>query len=161
MLQRVQSLCLLGVAICMGLLLITDIWEETLTDKNQVIELDAYALTTATLGGSESSASVVQDTWYIAVLAVLSAGVAFFEIFRYRNRLTQLKLGFLNVLLMVGVLGTTVYFIFEGETLSANAAQGDFEAGIYLPGFALILNLLANRFIRRDEQLVRSVDRLR
>ncbi|MDH3711846.1 MAG: DUF4293 domain-containing protein [Cyclobacteriaceae bacterium] len=32
---------------------------------------------------------------------------------------------------------------------------------MYLPAVALILNLLANRFIRRDESLVRSVDRLR
>ena len=86
----------------MGLLLITDIWEETLPDKNQVIELDAYALTTATLtNNSEGSLSVVQNTWYIAILATLSVGVAFFEIFRYRNRLAQLKLGLLNVLLMV------------------------------------------------------------
>ena len=162
MLQRVQSLFLLGVAICMGLLLVTDIWEENLPDKNQVIALDAYALTTAPLTEeSKSNFRVVQSTWYIAVLATLSAGVAFFEIFRYQNRLTQLKLGLLNVLLMIGVLGSAVYFIFEGETLSANATQGDFEVGIYLPGFALILNLLANRFIRRDEQLVRSVDRLR
>ena len=162
MLQRVQSLFLLGVAICMGLLLATDIWEETLPDKNQKIELDAYALETEPLDdGSESRSEVVHQTWYIAVLAVLSALVALFEIFRYSNRLTQLKLGFLNVLLMMGALGSTVYFIFEGETLSANATQGDFEIGIYLPGLALIFNLLANRFIRRDEQLVRSIDRLR
>ena len=146
----------------MGLLLVTDIWEEPLTDQNQIIALDAYALTTTTLTDeSEGSLKVVQDTWYVAVLATLSAGVAFFEIFRYRNRLTQLKLGLLNVLLMIGVLGSIVYLIFEGERLSANATQGDFETGIYLPGLALILNLLANRFIRRDEQLVRSVDRLR
>ncbi len=104
---------------------------------------------------------MVQNTWFIAAFATLSAIVAFYEIFRYKNRLTQLKLGFLNVLLMMVVLGSTVYFIFEGETLSANATQGDFETGIYLPGLALIFNLLANRFIRRDEQLVRSVDRLR
>ena len=162
MLQRVQSLFLLGVAICMGLLLVTDIWEETLPDKNQKIELDAYTLETSSLSkGSETNFTVVYYTWYIAALALLSAVVALFEIFCYHNRLTQLKLGFLNVLLMMGVLGSTVYFIFEGETLSANATQGDFEIGIYLPGLALIFNLLANRFIRRDEQLVRSVDRLR
>ena len=160
MLQRVQSLFLLGVAICMGLLLMTDVWEETLPDQNQKIEFDAYELATTSLSGADDS-EVIYQTWYIAVCAALSAVVALYEIFRYRNRLTQLKLGFLNVLLMMVVLGSLVYFIFEGETLSANSTQGDFEAGIYLPGLALILNLLANRFIRRDEQLVRSVDRLR
>ena len=146
----------------MGLMLVTDIWEENLPDKNQKIELDAYALGTTTLGSpEEGSLQVVHSTWYIAVLATLSVAVAFYEIFRYKNRLTQLKLGLFNVLLMIGALGSTVYFVFQGEELSANATQGDFETGIYLPGLALILNLLANRFIRRDEQLVRSVDRLR
>ena len=146
----------------MGLLLVTDIWEETLPDQNRRIELDAYTLQTTSVFSSEgANFEVVHNTWFIAVFATLSALVAFYEIFRYKNRLTQLKLGFLNVLLMMVVLGSTVYFIFEGETLSANATQGDFEAGIYLPGLALIFNLLANRFIRRDEQLVRSVDRLR
>lgn len=162
MLQRVQSLFLLGVAICMGLMLTTDIWEETLPDQNQKIELDAYALETMSLStDNENSPTVVHNTWFIAAFATLSVIVAFYEIFRYKNRLTQLKLGFVNVLFMMVVLGSTVYFVFEGETLSANEAQGDFEVGIYLPGLALILNLLANRFIRRDEQLVRSMDRLR
>lgn len=162
MIQRVQSLFLLGVAICMGLMLVSDIWEETLPEKNQKIELDAYALVTvSSVNNNDNSLRVVHDTWFIAAFATLSALVAFYEIFRYNNRLTQLKLGFANVLLMMAVLGSTVYFIFEGETLSANAVQGNFEIGVYLPGLALIFNLLANRFIRRDEQLVRSVDRLR
>ncbi|MGB3851602.1 MAG: DUF4293 domain-containing protein [Tunicatimonas sp.] len=162
MLQRVQSIFLLGVALCMGSLLITDIWEETLPDRNQRIELDAFALQTTSLGSADAASfEVVHNTWFIAAFATLSAIVAFYEIFRYKSRLTQLKLGFFNVLLMIVVLGSTVYYIFQGETLSANATQGDFETGIYLPGLALIFNLLANRFIRRDEQLVRSVDRLR
>lgn len=162
MLQRVQSLCLLGVAICMGLMLLTDIWEETLPNKNQKIEFDVYALETTSLGATEASnPQVIHNTWFIAVFVTLSVAVAFYEIFRYNNRLTQLKLGFFNVLLMMVVLGSMVYYVFQGEELSANATQGDFEVGIYLPGLALILNLLANRFIRRDEQLVRSVDRLR
>ena len=146
----------------MGLLLITDIWEESLPEQNQKIAFDAYALATSSLSSSDDTGmKIVYHTWYIAACAALSALVALFEIFRFRNRLTQLKLGFLNVLLMMVVLGSSVYFIFEGEALSANKMQGDFEVGIYLPGLALIMNLLANRFIRRDEQLVRSVDRLR
>ena len=162
MLQRVQSLFLLGVAICMGLMLITDIWEEPIPQENQKLELDAYLLSSVPLEPTGGGATrVLYNAWVIAVLATLSVAVAFYEIFRYNNRLTQLKLGFLNVLIMIGVLGSMVFFIFQGEEISANATQGDFEMGIYLPGLALIFNLLANRFIRRDEQLVRSVDRLR
>ena len=33
--------------------------------------------------------------------------------------------------------------------------------GLYLPGAAVIFNLIANRFIRKDEKLVRDSDRIR
>ena len=40
--------------------------------------------------------------------------------------------------------------------------EGKFEPAFYLPTLALMLNLLATRFIRRDEQFVRrNYDRLR
>ena len=162
MLQRVQSLFLLGVAICMGMMLLLDIWEEPLAQQGKIIMLDAYTLETATVSGNTvASPTVVEHTWIIAIFATLSVATAFYEIFRYDNRLTQLKLGFLNVIFMIGVLGSVTYYVLEGEELSANATQGNLEIGLFLPGIAFLLNLLANRFIRKDEKLVRSIDRLR
>lgn len=161
MLQRVQSIFLLGVAICMGFLLIVNIWEETLTEQKKVLVLDAYAIESVSLSSETGEPMQEQSTWPIAVLATLATATSFFEIFRYRNRLLQIKLGLLNSLLIGGTLAAIVYFSFEGEELSANTIQGDYEIGLYLPAIAMFLNLLANRFIRRDEQLVRSADRLR
>nr|WKN40004.1 DUF4293 domain-containing protein [Tunicatimonas sp. TK19036] len=161
MLQRVQSIFLLGVAICMGSLLMVNIWEETLIEQDKVLVLDAYALESVTLTSEIGEPNQEQSAWPIAVLATLAVATAFFEIFRYHNRLLQIKLGLLNSLLIGGALAAIVYFSFEGEELSANTVQGEYEIGIYLPAVAMLLNLLANRFIRRDEQLVRSADRLR
>ena len=164
MLQRVQSLFLLGVAICMGMMLLLDIWEEPLTQQGKIIMLDAYALETAIVsstGAIVASPTIIEHTWIIAIFATLSIATAFYEIFRYDNRLTQLKLGFLNVIFMIGVLGSVTYYVLQGEELSANATQGELEIGLFLPGIAFLLNLLANRFIRKDEKLVRSIDRLR
>ena len=145
----------------MGLLLLVNIWEETLTEQRKVLVLDAYALESVSLSSESGEPSQEQSAWPIAVLATLAAATAFFEIFRYRNRLLQIKLGLLNSLLIGGALAAIVYFSFEGEELSANTVQGEYEVGLYLPAIAMILNLLANRFIRRDEQLVRSANRLR
>jgi hypothetical protein len=39
--------------------------------------------------------------------------------------------------------------------------HGQYLIGTYLPMGAMVCNLIANRFIRRDENLVRSADRLR
>jgi len=162
MLQRVQSLFLLGVAICMGLMLVFDIWQETDLEDGEQAVLDAYYLTAVVTPGNEQiQVSSEQDTWVIAIFAVLATITAFYEIFRYDNRLTQIKLGALNSLFMAGALGLSVYYSFEGETIINEATRGNYDIGFFLPCMALIMNVLANRFIRRDEKLVRSVDRLR
>jgi len=97
----------------------------------------------------------------IAIVALLSAVVAVYEIFQFRNRFGQLKLGMVNLLLIVAVFGLQFYFSNQGEAALNPKLEGQFQPAFYLPTLALMLNLLANRFIRRDEQLVRSADRLR
>jgi hypothetical protein len=67
----------------------------------------------------------------------------------------------LNLLFIVATFGLEFYFSNRGEALLNPKLEGAFQPAFYLPTLALMLNLLANRFIRRDEQLVRSADRLR
>ncbi|MEK6477738.1 DUF4293 domain-containing protein [Catalinimonas sp. 4WD22] len=162
MLQRIQSIFLLGVGICMGLMLIFDIWQETDLEEGEQVVLNAYYLTvTESAEGAANQITVEQGTWVIAILAVLATITAFYEIFQYHNRLTQIKLGALNSLFMAGALGASVWYSFEGEKIVNEATRGSYDIGFILPCIALLLNVMANRFIRRDEKLVRSVDRLR
>ncbi len=165
MIYRIQSLILLGVAICMGLVLLFPIWSKTNPQTNEKAQLDAYYLIYQTeAAGNANENFEVQEkrvAYVIAILAFLACIVAFYEIFRHDSRLTQIKLGALNAVLMAGTLGACVYFSFQGEKMVDTGSQGTYDLGFILPGIALILNLLANRFIRRDEKLVRSVDRLR
>ena len=98
----------------------------------------------------------------IAGLAIIIALVALYEIFQYKNRFTQIKLGLLNSLLLAALLGTIFYYSsYVGDALVKTTTPGDYQAGFYLPILGLIVNSLANRYIKRDEDLVRSVDRLR
>ena len=99
--------------------------------------------------------------WLIAALAFASAAVAAYEIFQFRRRFTQLKLGMLNLLLIIATFGAAFHFSNQGEAFLNPKLEGQFQPAFYLPTLALLLNLLASRFIRRDEQLVRSADRLR
>lgn len=94
-----------------------------------------------------------------AVLAVAAATVAFFEIGKFKNRMLQIKLGLLNSLLMAGAMAGATYF--ASSLIKSNQLVGEYGLGLYLPGVALISNLVANRFIRKDEKLVRDSDRLR
>ncbi|GAB3302101.1 DUF4293 family protein [Hymenobacter tenuis] len=158
MIQRIQSVFLLLLALAMLSVLFLPLWSKTDPVSQQTLLLTATQLT---YEKADPGMSAPMSTWPIAALAATSAAVALFEIFQYRNRFTQLKLGLVNFLLIVATLGAGFYYSSRGEMLLNIKMPGQFEAGFYLPTLALLLNLLANRFIRRDEQLVRSMDRLR
>jgi hypothetical protein len=93
-----------------------------------------------------------------AILAVASITLSIFEIGKYKDRVLQMKLGALNSLFLAGVILSA--FLFSNQ-LSKEFQGGQFGLGLWLPGIAVICNLLANRFIRRDEKLVRDSNRLR
>lgn len=154
MIQRIQSLFLLLIAACMGTTAFVESWEEAANGK--LVELSALKMT-AMQGGAEMSS---RNVWYIAALALVAAVVAAYSLVSYRNRTLQTGLGAINALVMASVLGLIVYFSREAETIIPNH-EGVFKLGTYLPMAALTFNILANRFIRRDEKLVRSADRMR
>lgn len=155
MIQRIQSIFLFLIAACMAATIFVTNWQETA--RGETATLTALQFT-HTQGGAAITDS--RSVWYIAALAALAAGIALFSLFSYKNRVLQMGLGALNSLIMAGVLGLIVYFSQEAETAISNS-QGSFQLGTYLPMAAMICNIIANRFIRRDEKLVRSADRMR
>jgi hypothetical protein len=139
-------------------LLALPLWHKVDGLTHQELTLTAFNYTAVNMPKPATGAPV----WLIGVLALASAAVAAYEIFQFRNRFTQLKLGILNLLLLVATFGAAFYFSNQGEALLNPKLEGQFQPAFYLPTLGLLLNLLANRFIRRDEQLVRnSYDRLR
>lgn len=154
MIQRIQTIFLFLIAILMITTIFLKNWEET--SNTEVVSLTALNLTHSQAQTQESNRSV----WYIAALAGVAAGLALFSLINYRNRVLQMGLGALNSLVMAGVLGLILYFSQEAETIIPNH-DGVFQTGTYLPMAAMLCNIIANRFIRRDEKLVRSADRMR
>lgn len=157
MIQRIQSVFLLLLALAMLSVLALPLWHKVDGLTHQELTLTAFGFTPQGLVLPAGLGPV----WVIGLLAGASAAVAAFEIFQFRNRARQLLLGSVNLLLITATLGAAFYFSNKGDQLLNIKLEGQFLAGFYLPTLALLLNLLANRFIRRDEQLVRSMDRLR
>lgn len=93
-----------------------------------------------------------------AILAIASVTIAIIETGKYKNRVLQMKLGALNSLFMAGTIASAVIF---SNQLIKTYQGGNYGLALWLPGLAVLCNLLANRFIRRDEKLVRNSDRLR
>lgn len=154
MLQRIQTVFLLLVATAMTLTYFLPFW-------THVAEQSSYSLRSLYFESVENGESIITYFPYtfIAVLAGLSILVAVFEITRFNNRLLQIKLGALNSLLIAGTLILAAYF--ATDFIKELDVVGTYGLGLFAPAAAMFFNLLANRYIRKDERLVRSVDRIR
>ncbi len=158
MIQRIQSVFLLLLALAMMSVAVLPLWAKTDPTSHTDLVLTAFHLFR---GPSSNAGTTVASTWPIGALALATAATAFYAIFQYRRRSVQLMLGSLILLLIVGTLGAAFLYSNRADQSLNVKMEGHFLTGFYLPTLALVLNLLASRYIRRDEQLVRSMDRLR
>lgn len=93
-------------------------------------------------------------TWF-TILTVITAGLAFANIFLFKNRPLQLKLCYLGVFLTLALLalyGVEIINAFYSGTI---ALWSIFYIAV------LIFFVLAARGVRKDQKLIRSLDRLR
>ncbi len=163
MIQRIQSVFLFLLVLAMVAMMFLPLWSKTDATTGEEVVLTAWNIKSYATGTETSATGTpVQNTLAIGMLAIAAAAVALYEIFQFKNRLNQMKLGLLNTLVIAALLGASFYYAaYVGAELVDATNNGAYEAGFYLPMLALLLNALANRFIKRDEDLVRSVDRLR
>jgi len=106
--------------------------------------------------------NVITPLWYLGLLMALVGIIALYAIFQFRNRLLQTGLCAINALLLTGIMGIILYrALYAGKEYGNPSDQGTFLLGFYAVIAALLFNALANRFIRRDEKMVRDSNRLR
>jgi membrane protease YdiL (CAAX protease family) len=93
------------------------------------------------------------------VLFGLSTVFTLISIISFKNRKQQFVLNRLNLILNLILLGLFVYrsLNLSGET----PAVSEKGIGMFLPILAIVLLGFANKAIKKDEDLVKSVDRLR
>ncbi|MCP4457849.1 MAG: DUF4293 domain-containing protein [Cytophagales bacterium] len=159
MIQRIQSVFMLIMALVMLSMLFMPIWEKENLDTKDLVSLNAFYLTYTQ--GPVQEIVAQKSTIYISILVFLSAGVSIFSIFQYKKRLMQIKLGSLNSLLVMGVVLCCVIFTNKGAEMMSPDIAGEYKIGFFIPIIALIFNSLSNRFIRRDEKLIQSANRMR
>jgi hypothetical protein len=157
MIQRIQSVFLLLVMLAMTLMLFFPLW----TKQNP--ETGAKGILTVATLLHEANGQVIhkQNVIYLGIGAAVAIVLASLALFSYKNRKLQVIINLINTLVIIGVLIGEVLLSFQGEKFFLQAVKGVYGIGFYMPGIALVCNALANRFIRRDEMLVRSMDRLR
>lgn len=94
----------------------------------------------------------------ISIACIILVLVGALSLFSFKNRKRQILLNNISIIINALLIGVLVYWM---QNLSGGI---DFpEKGIepVFPSIAIICLFLANIFIKRDERLVKSVDRLR
>jgi cell division protein FtsW (lipid II flippase) len=101
----------------------------------------------------------MQDQFYTILLG-LSTMLTIISIISYKKRQNQFVMNRLNIILNLILLGLFVYrsLNLSGETSNIVSEKG---IGMFLPIVTIVLLVLANKAIKKDEDLVKSVDRLR
>ena len=94
-----------------------------------------------------------------AILFGLSTTLCLVSLISYQKRQFQFVLGRLNIIINLILLGLFVYrsLNLSGET----PVVSEKGIGIFLPIVSIAMLVLANKAIKKDEDLVKSVDRLR
>jgi glucan phosphoethanolaminetransferase (alkaline phosphatase superfamily) len=136
MIQRIQTVYLLLALIAM---ILTSFVFATWTTPDG---MDFIAMESRVLLGA----------WLIAIVAIVISIISF------KKRIVQMRINTFNmffILLMSGVVIADIYPFFD---LPENA---QLYIGAFLPFAAIFFLSMANRGIRKDENLVRSLDRIR
>lgn len=155
MIQRIQSVFLLIAAMATAIFLATNAYIKTISPTESVT-VNAYHVfhKVGTLGTDK-------PIFYVAVMACISILVTILAIFQYRNRLRQILFVAFNALILGVTLATTVYHIMKDAKPLGAAGEESYQIGLFALVAAMICNTVANYFIKRDEKLVRSADRMR
>ena len=142
MIQRIQSIYLTIVFTLSAILpLVFKLWNYS--------NKEVYALELL------SDLSIIAKL--VPVFFLISALLAIVSIFKYKKRQLQFVLGRIIILINLFLLGILIYLSLNipGE---ASSEKG---IGMFIPVVAILFAVLANKAIKKDEDLVKSVDRLR
>jgi len=136
MIQRIQTIYLFLVAIGAGLLPVwVHLWITEEGDKVFVFDTISYLI--PFLG--------------VTLLALIAVAL-------FKNRQNQFVVNRLNMILNLFLLG---FFVYRSLNLSGETEVSEKGIGMLIPIFSIVFLVLANRAIKKDEDLVKSVDRLR
>ena len=92
------------------------------------------------------------------ILFGLSTSLSLLSILSFKKRQNQFVMNRLNIILNLILLGL---FVYRTLNVSGETVVSEKGIGMFLPIVAIFLLVLANRAIKKDEDLVKSVDRLR
>lgn len=147
MIQRKQTLFLLAVVIISIILFFLPFQK---VNTNNV----AYSLNLLT---GFKTPTITSNIFFPLIFNIVILILSITIIFLYKNRVLQYKLA--NLLVVFNVFMTGLFFLLSYINVPADNIS--FAIGAFLPLISAAFAFLAAHFIKKDEQLVRSADRIR
>ena len=144
MIQRMQSLFFLLAAGCFGGEFATSFASSDIANEG-IFSDQLYNLS---------------DHPGLQIITGIGLLISIAAIFLYRNRTLQVKLGYVLATIAI-LLPVVAVLIFMNHTGQAENLQIEDQLGLYLPLGMIVFSLLAVRYVKKDEKLVQSMDRLR
>lgn len=156
MIQRIQTIYLLLAVLCLGAVFFTDIAH--FTDAVGIkSELSLYSLDKA-----DGEVEPVEFGLLPVSLYAVAAAMLFSSILLYRNRAVQRRVIRFAYLFIIGGLISVWYFVsLNYWDLEHTEPDLGYRAGFFLPFASIAFAMLASRAIRQDEELIKSLDRIR
>jgi succinate-acetate transporter protein len=136
MIQRIQTVYLLIVGLLSGVL---PFWLYLWSD-------------------ADGNAIFASNELWVSVAFYAVAALAIISVVLFKNRQNQFVANRLNMILNLCLLG---FFVYRSLNLSGGTLVLEKGIGMLIPVFSIVFLVLANRAINKDEDLVKSVDRLR
>jgi len=161
MIQRVQSIFLLVATIVPIVLILIPLgYVDT--------DLARYVYNSISLKEMCPDGVSVIRLYYLAFCLALTAGLSCFAIFRYKNRVKQMQtvsftmiIFLITLLLILWICPDIVFKKFFSARMEDFMFTFNTVPLLILIIVEALCLFLANRFIKKDEELVRSADRLR
>jgi uncharacterized membrane protein len=103
------------------------------------------------------TATPISSQYSIMAFGILICALNLITVFMYKRRVLQLRLCVYNILLLVGLIGVTLFVLYNVQ----NVGSVSFRLPSVFPIISIILHYLAFRGIRKDELMVQALSRLR
>lgn len=153
MIQRIQTLFLLGVLILITLMFFFPLAELIDSANN------SYSFIYRGIPSLTDGEPMLFKAYPIAILLVIIVLNVVVTIFSYKKRIRQIRLTVFNIFCMLGIMGLVYYNVnSQVEVLQAIVKYSLINA---FPLVGIVLSYLAIRNIGKDEAMIRSMDRIR
>ena len=159
MIQRIQSLFLLVIALSGIIFLFTPILE--------IINYESfYTMNAFNVFEMENNVKTpLKSNIGLAIMSIIITLLSGIIIFLYKNRPLQIKLSKFLILLLALELAALFFYSDAAKSFLSDTTKDQisisYKIGVVIPIISLIFAYLTIRFIKKDDELVRSADRLR